>query len=668
MFADIIPFEYSRVCYRYVVAFLIFFAVISVFPSCGNALTVLVSSPSASGSGLEQVSVDIPDQKPALRTLTAAQSLLEGPMTEVVYDGNSLPPQAVPPWTRSTSSQIPDDLVEEVTAGGFLVQGTSQRPGRGMFYARLDPKLDGAKGWTLQIDGQATGAGFDNAFTAFVGNVGVGIRNNIGILFGPAGSCVGLGNAVCFPVYNGIGAVSLECKGNTIRFGNLTYTAVNGCGGGTVLFGTSASDRQYGALIRSIKYGYPSDGPRLQADGGLSRSRTVTMRVSPALAVRVTDAQGAPVPGVKVEFRQTRQPAGATEVSLSPSAGWSDQGGLVSVNAAVGNKVGEYEVKAACESCDPNSNSLTFLLTGTPAELVNYKGDAQLGAIGTTLAGPLIVRTSDQMTNTAVQNIGINFEVSAAGGATGQKVAPAAAATDGFGFAQTYLTLGDKPGDYAVKANSPDAGPEAEFKACAYLPNEDFKQMDPAWGATNYDNICSTMPAGVKGRPVYSCDDAIFKDNPKYYFSIRAKGCALSALATLINYYRDAYDLPISSVTPRYLNRFLESSRDTGCYSDKGGVNFECVRVYSPNIRLKKAMMVPGAARTDVISAAKKDLSKKIPVILQISNPTHFVLATGECGGSFIVSDPGSSDSGDIKYNPLGSRALIGIRRFEYVE
>ena len=244
------------------------------------------------------------------------------------------------------------------------------------------------------------------------------------------------------------------------------------------------------------------------------------------------------------------------------------------------------------------------------------------------------------------------------------------------GFAQTYLTLGDKPGDYAVKANSPDAGPEAEFKACAYLPNEDFKQMAPAWGATNYDNICSTMPAGVKGRTVYSCDDAIFKDNPKYYFSIGAKGCALTALANLVDFYKKTYNLPIASSTPVSLNAFL--ARNNGYGADgktMGNVFFDKVKAFS-NLYVglsgmtdvcvpsPKKRCLGGTSKNDLIALVDKSLAANDPVVIYI--PGHFILAVGKCGDKYVVSDPGAKQN--VLYDPNGDRGIIGIRQFSLLK
>jgi len=275
------------------------------------------------------------------------------------------------------------------------------------------------------------------------------------------------------------------------------------------------------------------------------------------------------------------------------------------------------------------------------------------------------------------REIGVDFTISTyPAGAAGFFLSKSSEATNPQGQADVLLRLGDIPAEYGVTAtcNTCEASASSvTFTCCGKLPNDDFKQSDLSWGTTHYDNICSTEPPNTGNyRPVYTCSAPIF-NNPqyqKYKFTVRAKGCALSSLATLINFYKETHDLAVSSTTPLLLNVFLGNNvaSGTNCYSKQGAVSFECVKKYSSNIKFNEKSDIEEIELADLVKAATEDVHKGAPVILKISNPTHFVLAIGKCGNKFIVSDPGSSASENILYNPEGPRPLIGIRRFKYSE
>ncbi|MBU4446024.1 MAG: fibronectin type III domain-containing protein, partial [Elusimicrobia bacterium] len=300
-----------------------------------------------------------------------------------------------------------------------------------------------------------------------------------------------------------------------------------------------------------------------------------------------------------------------------------------------------------------------------------FTGNEQIIAVNT-YSEPMTSLVNIFGTTNPASDIGINFTISTfPAGAEGQELSKSSEATNQNGLASTQLTLGNIPAEYGVTAtcNSCEASASSvTFTCCGKLKNDDFKQFDDEWKSEHYDNICSTSPAGMKNRPVYSCDDPIFNNTPytKYEFNIRAKGCGLSALATVINYYRDAYNLPISSTTPKNLNTFLKEK--AGCYTDKGGVNFKCVKEYGNNIRFKERMDTPKIVRDDLIKTTTEDINEGLPVILKISKSIHFILAIGICEDKFIVSDPGISNPEVVLYDPKGARPLVGIRRFKYVQ
>ena len=248
-------------------------------------------------------------------------------------------------------------------------------------------------------------------------------------------------------------------------------------------------------------------------------------------------------------------------------------------------------------------------------------------------------------------------------------------------LADVQLRLGDIPAEYGVMATCPDCIPSAStvtFKCCGKLKNDDFKQFDNRWKTKSYDTICSTFPAYMKNRPVYSCDDPIFnnKQYTQYKFSIRAKGCGLSVLATVINYYKEAYNLPVSSTTPSTLNTYLNDNKGYGIgKKNKGAVWFTKVLSFSnsylgfsgaTNIcrNTAKIKCRKEVTRNDLIEIINKDLSNNNPVIIRVYG--HFMLVIGKCGSKYIVSDSGSSHTG--LYDPNGNRKLIGIRQFKLLK
>ncbi|HBB67656.1 MAG TPA: hypothetical protein DEQ38_03420 [Elusimicrobia bacterium] len=266
--------------------------------------------------------------------------------------------------------------------------------------------------------------------------------------------------------------------------------------------------------------------------------------------------------------------------------------------------------------------------------------------------------------------IGVDFAISAyPQGATGQVLSKQSETTDANGLAGVQLKLGNLPAEYKVTATCPSCEVTASsvtFTCCGKLPNDDFKQSSSTWASQHYDNICTTVPANSNSyRPVYSCEAAIF-NNPqyqKYKFTIRAKGCGLSALATLINYYRDAYNLPISSATPLSLNKYLG---DNAGYVGKGSVKFDSVSDFSgQNIGYLgyKTDGEYGVTRATLIKDIDQDILASRPVIIRVSG--HFMLVTGKCGSRYVVSDSGASVSGNILYDPNGTKPLLGIRQFQ---
>jgi hypothetical protein len=281
-------------------------------------------------------------------------------------------------------------------------------------------------------------------------------------------------------------------------------------------------------------------------------------------------------------------------------------------------------------------------------------------------SAPLVSLVNIFGTTNPAREIGMSFSVSAyPAGAEGFSLSKSSEATNTQGLADVLLKLGSIPAEYGVTAtcaNCEALASSVTFTCCGKIPNEDFKQSSSTWANQHYDNICSTEPANTGNyRPVYTCSATIF-NNPqyqKYKFTVRAKGCALSALTTLINHYRDAYNLPISSATPAILNKYLN---DNSGY-DNGAVWFESIAPFSNNYVTflgAKNEGVNGITRPQLIKDIDKDILENKPVIIRV--PGHFLLVTGKCGSKYIVSDPAPISGGNVLYDPNGLRPLKGTR------
>jgi hypothetical protein len=284
-------------------------------------------------------------------------------------------------------------------------------------------------------------------------------------------------------------------------------------------------------------------------------------------------------------------------------------------------------------------------------------------------------------TPTPVHNIPVNFTISTyPAGAEGFSLSKSSETTNIQGIADVQLKLGNIPAEYGVTATCPDCVPEQNsvtFSCCGKLHTDEFRQFDERWKSEHYDNICSTEPPGTgRYRPVYSCDDAIFNKpeyrNKKYQFTIWGKGCALSALATLINYYKEKYNLQISSTTPKDLNNWLsenyviENHKKIACYSDKGDVEFSCVSKYS-NGKIKKSKIIDidilSIPRDKLLKIIDDEIIKQKPVIIKISNFKHYVLVIGKCKDKYLTSDPAGKI---ILYDPNPNKSELKSYRTFY--
>jgi hypothetical protein len=273
---------------------------------------------------------------------------------------------------------------------------------------------------------------------------------------------------------------------------------------------------------------------------------------------------------------------------------------------------------------------------------------------------PLISTVTIYGTTNPVSEIGVNFSISTYPiGAVGQELTIISTRTNPNGEAITQLKLGNIPAEYGVTATCSDCVPEfssVTFICCGKLPNDHFSQSHvPAWSYNCYaNNNCQINPNATIGW----------------------RGCALTSLATLINYYANTYpELHIPTTNPGSLNDYLRNLPIPLGYNARNDVNFSAIERYSNgrvNFIDDESVNIwdAGITRQILIDRTNYEILAGRPVILRIrrlrENGTygpHFIMAIGRCGSSYVVVDP----MGGVErlYNPTDPNALLqGIRVF----
>jgi hypothetical protein len=274
----------------------------------------------------------------------------------------------------------------------------------------------------------------------------------------------------------------------------------------------------------------------------------------------------------------------------------------------------------------------------------------------------------------------VNFSVTAPAGATGWELEKTSETTNAQGLAEVRLKLGNIPAEYNVTATCPSCVPEAgsaAFTCCGKLKNDDFKQYDVRWATHPYNTQTSL-----------------------YTKNIRQKGCAVTSLATILNYYAGAFtELGISTTNPKELNDALVYKFKTKGYGfdNQHRLKFEVVastivskgKLVS-NGRSDYSLPLTPSDINDMRSVINGDLDQKLPVVITIKRSilalnqatgvqevktwVHFMVVVGRCAGKYIVSDPSSGTRSllnleetivsDVQTeNTFGP--VVGVRRFK---
>ena len=355
-----------------------------------------------------------------------------------------------------------------------------------------------------------------------------------------------------------------------------------------------------------------------------------------------------------------------------------------------------FGIKTADEVA--NTSGLSNSPKGITSAVSKYSiskstGDNQIVVVSSYTA-PMVSLVKDVDGN-AARDIALTFSISTwPAGAIGYKLTKSSGTTSPQGLADVQLKLGNIPAEYGVTATCASCEASASsvtFTCCGKLKNDDFKQFDLRWSTTSYDNICYLSTDTAK--KVHNCQEPGLKGVNISSFTIGAKGCSLSAMATLINYYAVKYpESSISSTTPVGLNRALGVLGKKG-FDSEGGVQLAAIKlvskdkfVYDEQNKIDISPSTSASARTTALAgSADLDFLSPYPnpVIFRFRRTklvhgklltwSHFVLAVGKCGNKYILSDPGGVFPELVDPNGIIVRdsatqdtagPLTGVRRF----
>ncbi|MCG2724787.1 MAG: hypothetical protein L6420_00795, partial [Elusimicrobia bacterium] len=316
------------------------------------------------------------------------------------------------------------------------------------------------------------------------------------------------------------------------------------------------------------------------------------------------------------------------------------------------------------------SNSPQGVTASTPAgkySITKSDGDNQIVVVNT-YSEPMTSLVNIFETTNPASDIGINFTISTfPAGATGWELTLLSTNTNSDGLAGTQLKLGNIPAEYGVTAtcNSCEASASSvTFTCCGKLKNDDFKQSDTRWATHPYNT-----------------------QTPTYTKTIGRAGCALSALATLVNYYSETFpELNISMTNPKILNDIAEYYALPKRFNKNHDLNFLIIE--STNVSNGKINFIKDSPYTvskytmaGLRNLIDSDLKENLPVIAVVrrenKNKTkvwkHFILIIGKCGNEYIISDPGNligktftpEKTITITKDKSTAGPLIDIRRFK---
>jgi hypothetical protein len=185
--------------------------------------------------------------------------------------------------------------------------------------------------------------------------------------------------------------------------------------------------------------------------------------------VSISDSFGNGVENIPVQFEISHTPAQASGQVLTVTSAQTDTDGVASTTLKLGDRTGIYTITATSpQFADKEVLFSATAKVGRAAVMALTSGNSQSGDILSTLPVPFSVALADSGGN-YVPGDTVQFKVtSAPAGSSSQWLSVNDGITDSAGSVSSFLTLGDKEGDYVVTISSPSlAGHNIEVSAHA---------------------------------------------------------------------------------------------------------------------------------------------------------------------------------------------------------
>lgn len=199
---------------------------------------------------------------------------------------------------------------------------------------------------------------------------------------------------------------------------------------------------------------------------GATQSATVGQPFARPLTVKVTDADGDPVPSAVVEFAAPASGAGAV---LSATSVLTGADGVASATATANTVSGSYTVSVGVAGVDTPAAFSLINTAGAPAAIdpIGSQG-GQNTEVATLFADPLVAKVTDEFGN-PVEGAAVTFATPSAGASA--TLSASDVTTDANGLVSVTAMANALPGSYLATASVDGVAEPIEFELTNTLPN-----------------------------------------------------------------------------------------------------------------------------------------------------------------------------------------------------
>jgi len=199
-----------------------------------------------------------------------------------------------------------------------------------------------------------------------------------------------------------------------------------------------------------------ADDPKIiKKLSGDNQSGVINQSLKDKFRICVLDSFDNPTQNINVTFELLSSPDCSYGQTLVNKKITTDTDGIAECQFILGNKIGHYSIKVFLDDYDSIFTIFNVISNpGSPKFLSIVSGNNQVGFINEILNQPFVILISDEGVN-PVKDVKITFKiVSAPDNSIGHKLSVTEAFTDDNGMAETYLTIGNKEGEYITSAVS----------------------------------------------------------------------------------------------------------------------------------------------------------------------------------------------------------------------